>query len=116
MLDIIILSISVPFLVFLLLRRAYLRKIVLTTEISHLEKNNVYYFVYVHGLLFRRYFTLTIKEDDEKAYILRKTIFYGGNKSMSISVFQNGIAVYTVDLKSVVSMDFDSLDYVNSDM
>jgi hypothetical protein len=110
MLELIILGVSIPLLIFLLLRKRYLNKIVLTTEISHLEKNNIYIFHYVHGLFFKNSFTLTIKDDDEKIYVMKETNFYSGRRQVTISVFNNGVVFYTADLKNVARMEYYNIE------
>lgn len=89
-------------LTFIKVKKAILRRRVLTTSMYSLSANKVYYFEYIHGFLFKRSFKLDLENKDDKTYIIKETVYYNFDTDISISVFKNSVVVYTVELRNVV--------------
>lgn len=100
-----IISIGLVGLALIKLRKAYLRKFVLTTTMYALIPGKTYFYKYLAGLVKKKYFQITVSETDEKRYVIKETIYYNLDKDIVLTVLQGGITVYTVDLRSVVLED-----------
>lgn len=94
-------SLALSFLTFKI-RDWRLGKKVLTTQIYSLEENFSYAFAYRHSFLNGKHMELTVPEGDEKTYLVKETVYYNYKKDVSISVFQNGITVHTIDLRNII--------------
>lgn len=79
-----------------------LGKKVLTTQVYALKENAAYAFGYRHSFLNGKHMEITIPEGDDKAYVVKETVYYNYKKDVAISVFKDGITVHTIDLRNII--------------
>jgi len=103
--EIILLSVAITLTVsfFIFKFRSWiLGRLILTTQIYTLNKNSAYVWGYRHSFLNGKHMELTLLENDDKTYIVKEVVYYNYKKDVAISVFKDGIAVQTIDLRNVI--------------
>lgn len=91
-------------LIIVSITKAYLSKFIFTTRLYTMERTKSYHFKYKHGIFLRNTVTVSLyNEPEDKTYFIKETIYYSFKKHIQISVVQEGIIVYTIDLRNVIA-------------